>query len=97
MRSCAASYAGFFITTIQRISECGMLFNARRARSRSSCERYTKLLGIVDMGLHTTSNLINISIEILHPTGQAHHSCAQTLEPIYIVFLLFGLNDALID
>ena len=30
--------------------------------------------------------LINISIEMLHPTGQAQHSCAQTFEPVNIVF-----------
>ena len=42
--------------------------------------------------------LINTSTEMLHLTCQAHHSCAQTPEPVYIVFSnVFGLNDALID
>ena len=54
------------------------------------------------MGLYI---LIYISIVMLHPAGQAHHSCAQTPLAVNIVFhaffmcfsFVFGPNDAFID
>ena len=31
-----------------------------------------------------------VSMEMLHATGQEHRSCARTLEPVYIIFLVFS-------